>query len=79
MGAEGLRRTIARLRRSHRGSPQPGEKGVNLLPESAFDAMLDIRLKDLQRQLGEVKSRINGLFFFVLGAALVQVALGFVS
>ncbi|MFQ5874692.1 MAG: hypothetical protein ACE5JL_12975 [Dehalococcoidia bacterium] len=79
MGADGLRRTIARLRRSRGGPSRPGKKEVNLLPESAFDAMLDLRLKDLQRQLGEVKSRVNGLFFFVLGAAIVQVALGFVS
>lgn len=76
MGTKGLKAAIAKLGRAKNNRDQ---QRVNLLPETAFDAMLDLRLKELQRHLGEVKSRVNGLFFFVLGAAIVQVALGFVA
>ncbi len=75
MGTEGLRKAIVRLRRPRSGE---GHQGVKLLPESTFDAVLELRLKELQRQMGEVKSRVNGLFFFVLAAAIVQVTLNFV-
>ena len=76
MRTEGLRKAIARFGRSKLGREA---QVVGLLPESTFDAMLDLRLKELQRQIGEVKGRINGLFFFVLGAAILQVGLGALS
>ena len=76
MGVEGLKQTIARFRKAR---SEPVTARVNLNPDSAFEAMLDIRLQELRRQLGEVRSRVNGLFFFVLGAAIAQVALGFIS
>ena len=72
MGAEGIKSAIARLRRTKESR---GQSGVHLLPESTFDAVLEMRLKELQRQMGEVKNRINGLFFFVMAAAIVQVAI----
>lgn len=71
-----LKEAIMKLKRLVSSKKQ---RDYSLHPESAFDAMLDLRLKELQRQLGEVKGRINGLIFFVLGAAIAQVALGFVS
>ena len=76
MRTEGLRKVIARFGRSKRGREA---QAVRFLPESTFDAMLDLRLKELHRQIGEVKGRINGLFFFVLGAAILQVGLGALS
>ena len=76
MGIDGLKQTIAGFRKARSG---PVVAGVNLNPDSAFEAMLDLRLQELRRQLGEVRSRVNGLFFFVLGAAIAQVALGFLS
>ena len=76
MKTEGLRNTIARFRQAKNNKHQDG---VSLLPESTFDAVLDLRLKELRHQVGEVKNRVHGLFFFVLGAAIVQVALGFLS
>ena len=33
------------------------------------------RLKDLERELSEVKSRLNGLIFLVAGAVVVDVVL----
>ena len=44
-------------------------------PESTFDAVLDMRLAELQQQIAEVKGRVNSLFFFALGAVLLQVGL----
>ena len=73
---EGLRKVIGRFGRSKR---RREAQAVRFLPESTFDAMLDLRLKELHRQIGEVKGRINGLFFFVLGAAIIQVGLGALS
>ncbi|MEE9247235.1 MAG: hypothetical protein V3U79_00865 [Dehalococcoidia bacterium] len=76
MRTEGLRKAITRFGRSKRAREA---QAVGLLPESTFDAVLDLRLKELQHQIREVKGRINGLFFFVLGAAILQVGLGALS
>ena len=45
-------------------------------PESTFDAVLEMRLADLHRQIAEVKGRINILFFFVMVAAMLQFVFG---
>lgn len=45
-------------------------------PESTFDAVLEMRLAELQRQVAEIKGRINTLFFFVLIAAILQFFFG---
>ena len=45
-------------------------------PESTFDAVLEMRLAELQRQVAEIKGRINTLFFFVLIAAILQFLFG---
>ena len=41
-------------------------------PESTFDAVLEMRLVELYRQVAAIKSRINTLFFFVMIAAMLQ-------
>ena len=45
-------------------------------PESTFDAVLEMRLAELRRQVAEIKGRINTLFFFVMIAAILQFLLG---
>ena len=45
-------------------------------PESTFDAVLEMRLAELQRQVTEIKGRINTLFFFVMIAAMLQFVFG---
>ena len=45
-------------------------------PESTFDAVLEMRLAELQQQVAEVKGRINILFFFVMVAAMLQFVFG---
>ncbi len=74
MKAEGLKAAIARFKRTKN---KKHRDEVSLLPESTFDAVLDLRLIELKRQVGELKNTVYGLCFFVLGAAIVQVTLGF--
>ena len=45
-------------------------------PESTFDAVLEMRLAELQQQVAEIKGRINSLFFFVMIAAILQFVFG---
>jgi hypothetical protein len=42
---------------------------------AAFRAVVEERLRNLEREMGEVKGRINGLIFLVLGAVITQLML----
>ena len=53
--------------------------GVDLSPRSAFDALLDARLNVLERQVDELKGRVNGLIFLVIGAVIVQIVISLLS
>ena len=55
-----------RRRESHR---EPMES----LSRGAFRAVVDERLQSLERQLDELKGRVNGLLFLVAGTVLTQV------
>ena len=68
MESDPLKDAIRRLRR-----PRPPE--VDLSPVSTFDALLDQRLDHLERHVEELKTRINGLVFLVIGAVIAQVVL----
>ena len=48
---------------------------VDLAPCSPFGAVLEERVKILDRDLREVRSRVNGLIFLTLGAVVTQVLL----
>ena len=52
---------------------------LELSPESPFDIMLQERIASLEREVQEVKDRVNGLLFLVIGAVIVQVVLKFLS
>lgn len=69
MGSEEM---VAALRRLAR-RPQAPPPAVSLTPGCPFGAVLQERIKDLEGQLAEVKARINGLIFLVLGAVILQV------
>ena len=43
--------------------------------EAAFRAGLEQRLRNLESQLDEVKSRLNGLMFFIASTVVAQVLL----
>lgn len=47
--------------------------------EAAFRAALEERLRGLEAQLAEVKSRLNGLLFFVAGTVITQTVLRIVA
>jgi hypothetical protein len=44
--------------------------------DGGFRAATEERLRGLERELAEVKARVNGLLFLVAGAVVVQVVLG---
>jgi hypothetical protein len=68
MGSEELKEAIRRLRGPRRR--------VDITPDSPFDALLEQRLKHLERQVEELKGRVNGLMLAVAGAVIVQIILG---
>jgi hypothetical protein len=47
--------------------------------EAAFRASVEERLRGLEAEVGEVKSRLNGLLFFIASTVLAQVLLGLLS
>ena len=70
MESDPLKDALRKLRR-----PRPPE--VDLSPASTFDALLDQRLGHLERHVEELKTRINGLVFLVIGAVVAQIVLSF--
>ena len=70
MSSEELKEAISGLRK-------PAAAGIDLSPRSAFDALLDARLKGLERQVDELKGRVHSLMFLVAGAVIVQLVLSF--
>ncbi len=67
--SEELKETLRLFRR-------PPVREVNLKPTSPFEALLDQRLDHLEAQLQELKGRVSGLLWAILGAVVVQVVLG---
>jgi hypothetical protein len=72
MATNRLEEAIRRLR----GAPS---RKVDTSPDSPFDALLDLRMKALERQMDEVKGRVNGLVFAVVGAIVVELILRLVK
>jgi hypothetical protein len=62
-----LERAIERLRRTP--PPPPPTAGLS---EQTFRAVVDERLRSLERQLDELKGRVNGLIFLLAGAVAAQ-------
>ncbi len=65
-----LEDALSALFRRHQ--PGPREDVANL-SAGAFRAVVDERLRSLERQLDELKGRVNGLLFLVAGTVLAQV------
>ena len=53
------------------------QAGVDISPRSPFDALLEERLKALERQVEELKGRVHGLMFLIAGAVVVQIVVSF--
>ena len=66
-----LERAIARFR----PRPASADDVVARVSAAAFRAMALERLRAVERDLSEVKGRVNGLIFLVAGTVLAQVIL----
>ncbi|MBI4329511.1 MAG: hypothetical protein HY685_06570 [Chloroflexi bacterium] len=70
-----LKTALARLFRAGGRAGTEGRTVVDVRPRSAFDALLDLRLTSLEKRVDEMRGRIYGLIFLVLGAVAVQTVL----
>jgi hypothetical protein len=56
--------------------PRPGDApSLQRMSPADFRATVAHRLASLERELGEVRARINGLLFVVAGAVITQLVL----
>lgn len=70
-----LERTMAWLGRRRDG----GGRDLQARSPAAFRAVVEERLRSLERQLDEVKGRVNGLIFLLVGAVAAQFVLRLVG
>jgi len=68
-----LERAIARFRPRERASADSGETAR--ISAAAFRAAVEQRLRSLERDIGEMKGRLNGLIFLVIGTVIAQAVL----
>ena len=70
----GLKSEIERLRRGKESSP------VNLDPGTAYEAVTRQMVEGVREELREIRGRINGLLFLMIGAvgaeAILRIAWG---
>ncbi len=71
-----LQRALARFRR---GRADGGGGTWARISAAEFRAATEERLRSLEREVAEVKGRINGLIFVVAGAVITQVVLRLVQ
>lgn len=67
-----LERALARFRPKRR---PPEDSTAARVSAAAFRASVHERLRNLERDVGEVKGRLNGLIFLVAGTVITQVLL----
>ncbi len=88
-GRGALERALARLRLRPAGDDRAlrqaqdavlrqaqAERPAAGLSQAAFRAVVEERLRGLDRQLDEVKGRVNGLLFLLAGSVAAQIVLG---
>ena len=71
-----LQRALARFRRRRADDDGDSRSRVSA---AEFRAATEQRLRSLEREVAEVKGRINGLIFVVGGAVITQVVLRLVQ
>ena len=78
-----LERALARFRPDGRPSgrrqPDNGGDTAARVSAAAFRAIAEQRLRNLERDVGDLKGRLNGLIFLVLGTVITQVILKLVQ
>lgn len=67
---EKLETAIQRFRRTDANGGVDGR-----ISAAAFRAAVEQRLAGLERDMGELRGRINGLIFVVIGAVVAQIVL----
>ena len=67
-----LQHALARFR--HRADDGSGDSRTRI-SAAEFRAATEERLRSLEREVADVKGRINGLIFVVAGAVITQVVL----
>jgi hypothetical protein len=66
-----LEQAISRFRRQRPETPAT----TGHLSGAAFRAAIELRMRSLEREFGDVKARLNGLIFVVIGAVITQLVL----
>ncbi len=69
---------IAQLVQRRRAT-EPAPTGIESMTAPAFRSVVAERLRVLERDVAEVRTRINGLLFVVAGAVVTQVVLRLIS
>jgi len=73
-----LQRALARFRPTG-PTPRPDGDAGGRVSAAAFRAAVEERLRNLEREMGDLKGRLNGLIFLVLGTVITQVVLKLVQ
>ena len=68
-----------RLEEAIRGLKKTRPAGIETSPTSTFEALLDQRIKNLERQVEELKARTNWVLVALLGAIVAQVVSGLMT
>jgi hypothetical protein len=66
-----LERVLTHFRRP----PERNGHAPARLTAAAFRASVELRLANLERELADLKGRLNGLIFLVIGTVITQVLL----
>ena len=64
-----------RLEEAIQGLKKTRPSGIETSPTSTFEALLEQRIKNLERQVEELKARTNWVLVALLGAIIAQVVL----
>jgi len=72
--AQKLKGAIAGLARK----PSPPQAPLSTTPGCAFGAVEEQRLRGLEQQLDEIKGRVNGLLYTLVGAVILEIVIRFV-
>ena len=70
---------LAEALRRFRRSPEAAGEVSARVSAAEFRAAAEQRLRALEREVAEVKGRVNGLIFLVAGAVITQVVLRLVA
>ncbi len=68
-----IRRFVVRWRRAAPADPAIAE--IEAMTAPAFRVLVAERLRSVERDMAEVRARINGLLFVVAGAVVTQLVL----